>query len=62
MLNNTFYIITEGPDADRIYGDQYPTCLSRAEVERLSKEWAVDLLSVMHEASAEEIAEYGISE
>ena len=57
-----YYIVTEGPVADKIYGDQYPVCLSEREVTRLCNEWETNLFDIMHEASAEEIAEYGVYE
>ena len=59
MENKTYYIVTEGIEADRIYGDQEPICLSATEVIRLSAEWGVNLFEIMHEASPEEIEQYG---
>ena len=47
---------------DKIYGSCEPYCMTEAEVRSLSREWDVDLFEVMHEASADEIATYGIGE
>lgn len=47
---------------DAVFGNQYPTCLDREEVERLSREdggWE-NIWNQMHEASAAEIEEYGV--
>lgn len=56
------YIVTEGQEADSIYGDQYPVCITGAEVRRLSNEFCRDLFEVLHEASEEEVERYGVSE
>lgn len=53
------YYIADGQDADSIYGDQNPVCLSEDEVRRLSQEWGRDLFQIMREASKEEIARFG---
>lgn len=55
----TYYFPNDG-HADAIYGSQYPVCLDEAEVKRLSREWGEDLFEVMHEATPDEIAEYGV--
>lgn len=57
-----YYIITEGPEADSIYGSQYPVCLPEEEVRWLSKEYGTDLFQILHEASKEELKKYGTSE
>lgn len=47
---------------DTIFGDQYPVCLDRAEVDRLSHEdggWE-NIWEQVHEASAAEIEEFGV--
>lgn len=54
-----YWIVTKGQEADDIYGGQYPVCLDTEEVERLSKEWDRNLFDVMHEATDEEIEQYG---
>lgn len=61
-MKKTYYIAdTEYSDA--IYGDQLPTCLDLTEVERLAREWdmtADELLAQMHEATEDDINEFGI--
>lgn len=57
-----YYFIDERVDPVMIYGHEYPVCLSRKEVERLSAEWGVNLFDIMHPATAAEINEYGIYE
>lgn len=57
-----YYFIDSNVDPVMIYGDGYPVCLSRKEVERLSAECGVNLFDVMHPASALEINEYGVYE
>ena len=54
-----YYIITEGPKAEEIYGNQYPVCMDETEVKRLSQEWNEDLFEVMHEATPAELEQYG---
>lgn len=47
---------------DAIFGGQSPCCLGHEEVARLSREdggWE-NIWEQVHEASAEEIAEYGV--
>lgn len=47
---------------DAVFGTQYPVCLDREEMERLSREdggWE-NIWDQMHEASAAEIEEYGV--
>ena len=59
------YYIANPEYSDAIYGNQTPTCIDLAEVERLAREWDMtteELLEQMHEASEDEIAEYGIYE
>lgn len=62
MKSEKLYIVTEGKEADSIYGSQYPVCMTEAEVRRLSKEFGTDLFQILHEASHEEIKKYGVSE
>ena len=50
MRSKTYYFIDYGINPDSIYGDGYPVCLDEAEVQRLSREWGVDLFEQMHEA------------
>ena len=59
------YYIAAADHADAIYGDQTPICIDLAEVERLAREWGMateELLEQMHEATTEEIEEFGIYE
>lgn len=58
----TYYFINSDINPEAIYGSEYPYCMDLAEVERLSREWDVDLFGQMHEATADEIAEFGIGE
>lgn len=55
----TLFFLDDLTDADEIFGDQQPTCLDEAEVRRLSAEWERDLFEIMHEASDDEIAQWG---
>ena len=53
------YYVADPEYADAIYGNQRPSCLDLAEVERLAKEWDMttdELLAQMHEATAAEEA------
>lgn len=59
IFGKTYYI-AENEFADGIYGDQYPVCLDKKEVERLSREWGKDIFSQMHEATRAEIEEFGV--
>lgn len=59
------YYIANPEHYDAIYGDQLPICIDLAEVNRLSREWDMtpdELLEQMHEATDDEIAEYGIAD
>lgn len=60
LVPHDYYIVTEGQEADGVYGDQYPVCLPEEEVRRLSNEFGTNLFEVMHEASDEEIEKYGV--
>lgn len=62
LTPETLYIVTEGKEADSIYWNQYPVCMTEAEVRWLSKEYGTNLFEVLHEASPEEIEKYGVSE
>lgn len=56
------YYFAEYPLADLIYGDE-PICIDLADVSRIANEMSLttnDLLSLMHEASDDEIAEWGV--
>lgn len=57
-----YYFPNDLKNADSIYGSAYPCCICRNEVIRLSKEWNTDLFAVMHEATKQEIAKYGIAQ
>lgn len=60
-MKKTYYI-ADSEYSDAIYGDQLPTCLDMAEVERLAREWDMttdELLAQMHEATADDIDEFG---
>jgi len=55
-----YYFINAGENPDKIYGSGNPVCIDQAEFDRLCKEWNVDLHEQMHEATEEEIAQYGV--
>lgn len=47
---------------DAVFGGQYPVCLDREEVDRLSREdgeWE-NIWDQVHEATAQEIETYGV--
>lgn len=57
------YYFADDEYIDSIYGSEHPICIDMAELKRLAREWEMttaELRRQMHEASAEEIAEYGI--
>ena len=59
------YYIANDEYADKIYGSETPVCLSLNEVQRLAREWDMtteELLEQMHEATANEINEWGVYE
>ena len=56
------YYFADDEYIDSIYNGS-PVCIDMAELKRLAREWEMttaELRQQMHEASAEEIAEYGI--
>lgn len=62
-MKKTYYFPDAGTDGIEIFtGGESPVCIDGEEVERLSKEWDIDLMEHMHEATPEEIAEYGTSD
>ena len=57
------YYLADDEYSDSIYGSDHPSCIDRAEIKLLGREWEMttaELRRQMHEASAEEIAEHGI--
>lgn len=58
-MSKTYYFINDNVNPDAIYGNGNPVCIDRAETDRLSGEWECDLMEQMHEASEEEIDQYG---
>lgn len=54
------YYICDSENFDNIFGNQYPVCITRTELMRLSTEWECDLMEQFHEASESEIEEYGV--
>lgn len=56
----TYYFVTNEMDVDKVYGNAEPYCMSEAEVKRLSQEWEIDLFEQMHEATADELAQFGV--
>ena len=41
------------------YGSEYPICVDRKEAERLAREWNSEFDEIWHEATENEIADYG---
>lgn len=63
-MKKTYYI-ANNEYSDNIYGSDDPICIDLNEVKRLAREWDMttkELLDQMHEASEEEIAEWGVYE
>lgn len=61
-MKKTYYIANQ-EHADSIYGAENPVCIDLGEVGRLAGEWGMttaELLEQMHEATAEEISEFGV--
>ena len=61
-MKKTYYF-ANADRSDSIYGSEMPVCIDRAEVERLAREWGMtteELLEQMHEATPEEVEEYGV--
>ena len=57
------YYLSDDEYVDSIYGSDHPICIDMTELKRLAREWELttaELRRQMHEASAEEIAGYGI--
>lgn len=57
------YYMANPEHSDAIYGDEIPVCIELAEVKRLACEWGMttdELLEQMHEASTDEIEEWGV--
>lgn len=60
------YYFPNDEHIDRVFGAEMPCCLDAAEVDRLAIEWSNDggmpenVLEQFHEATADEIAEYGV--
>ena len=58
----TYYLPKEGINPDTIYGGGPMVCISAEEIARLSREWDVDLMEQMTEATPEDVEEYGTYE
>lgn len=59
------YYICDSENFDRIFGNQYPVCITKTEIMRLATEWEIELCDLMeqfHEASKNEIEEYGVDD
>lgn len=54
------YYFPDSGQEDRIFGGEPVCCLDLPEVIRLSQEWECNLLDDMHEATPDEIEEYGV--
>ena len=58
----TYYVPKDGINPDTIYGGEPFTCISEEEIKRLSREWGVNLMEQMREATQEDIEEFGVYE
>ena len=61
-MKNKIYYIADSEHIDQIYGDLDPVCVTLAEIERLAREWDMttdELLEQFHEATDEEIEQFG---
>lgn len=60
------YYFPNSEHIDCWFGGSDPVCIDRQEAERLATAWeteekaAADILNQLHEATTEEIAEYGV--
>lgn len=57
------YYFPDGKYIDAFFGSAEYICCDMPELERLARDWGVELCDLMeqvHEASADEIAEYGV--
>ena len=55
----TYYLPKEEINPDTIYGGGSVVCISAEEIDRLSREWDVDLMEQMQEATRQDIRSYG---
>lgn len=58
----TYYLPADDVNPDAIYGGEEVTCLTAAEVDRLSREWDTNLWDQMRVASQAEVERYGIGD
>lgn len=62
-MNTKVYFFPDDDINDAFFGSASPVCVTREEVDRLAREWDdPDLMDHMHEATAEELEEYGTEE
>ena len=57
------YYFPNAENADAFFGSQSPVCVDAWELDRLAAEWGMEsdeLRAQVHEASEDEIAEYGV--
>ena len=57
------YYFPNAEHSDAFFGGQSPVCVDAAELDRLAADWGLDddeLRAQVHEASEDEIAEYGV--
>lgn len=60
-MKRTYYFINSDVNPDTIYGSEMPCCITKTEIDRLAAEWECpDLMDQFHEATEDEIAEYGV--
>lgn len=59
------YYMANTEHFDNIYGSDIPVCIGLNEVKRLAREWDMttdEMMEQFHEATTDEIEEYGIYE
>lgn len=62
-MSSKIYYMADSDYMDEVFGSEYPVCMSAEEVDHLANEWDnAELWDHMHEANADEIEMYGISE
>ena len=60
-MKNVYYFPDKGHEDD-FFGDGYPVCFTREELDFLSHEWGNGILEYVHEATREEIEKFGVEQ
>ena len=60
MPAKKYYMLNRGVDEASVFGGESVCCLDAAEIYRLDREWKCDLMDDFHEATPDEISEYGV--